>query len=138
MLNLNVSEWSRAILYKSGEQGQGCCNESKQLCAGIVCKLCCILHFFPQKYQLTILKYPCHILLHFKHDAIIKKKNTYGRKQSGCERAKNVGFLPFILWVFLTIYIFVALMKITMWLKQLEASHIMSYDSWYWVSALRF
>ena len=29
----------------------------------------------------------------------------YGRNQSGCEKAKNVGFLPFILWVFLTIYI---------------------------------
>ena len=53
----------------------------------------------------------------------------YGRNQSGCEKAKNVGFLPFILLVFLTIYIVVALMKITMCFKQLEASHIMSWDS---------
>ena len=54
-------------------------------------------------------------------------KNTYiyGRNQSG----SNVAFLPFILCVFLTIYIFVALMKITMCFKQLEANHIMSWDS---------
>ena len=45
------------------------------------------------------------------------------------EKAKNVGFLPFTLWIFLTIYNFVALMKITMCFKQLEASHIMSLDS---------
>ena len=38
----------------------------------------------------------------------------YGRNQSGCEKAKYVGFLPFILLVFLTIYIWIALMKITM------------------------
>ena len=36
---------------------------------------------------------------------------------------------PFILWVFLTIYIFVALMKITMCFKKLGVSHIMSWDS---------
>ena len=54
---------------------------------------------------------------------------TYGRNQSGCEKAKKMGFLPFDLWVFLTIYIFVALMKITRCFKQLEASHIMSLDS---------
>ena len=42
---------------------------------------------------------------------------------------KNVGFLPIILWVLLTIYIFVALMKIIMCFKQLEACHIMSWDS---------
>ena len=24
---------------------------------------------------------------------------VYGRNQSGCEKAKNMGFLPFILWV---------------------------------------
>ena len=53
----------------------------------------------------------------------------YGRNQLGCENSKNVGFLPFILWVFLTIHIFVALMKITFCFKQLEASHIMSWDS---------
>ena len=52
----------------------------------------------------------------------------YGRNQSGCEKAKKLRFLPFILWVSLTIYIFVALMKISMCLKQLEASHIMSWD----------
>ena len=34
-----------------------------------------------------------------------------------------------ILWVLLTIYIFFALMKITMCSKHLEASHIMSCDS---------
>ena len=49
--------------------------------------------------------------------------------QSGCKEAKNVGFLPFFLWVFLTIYNCVALMKITMCFKQLEAIHIMSWDS---------
>jgi hypothetical protein len=55
--------------------------------------------------------------------------DIYGRNQSECEKAKNVEFLAFILWVFLTIYISVALMKITMCFKQLEASHIMSWDS---------
>ena len=30
----------------------------------------------------------------------------YGRNQSGCEKTEDVGFLPFILSVFLTIYIF--------------------------------
>ena len=44
------------------------------------------------------------------------------------EKTKHVGFLPFILWVFFTINICVALMKITKCLKQLEASHIMSWD----------
>ena len=62
----------------------------------------------------------------------------YGRNQSGCEKAKNLGFLPFLLWVFLTIYICVALTKITMRFKQLEVSHIMSLDSWNLGSALRF
>ena len=57
------------------------------------------------------------------------KKYIYGRNQSGCENAKNVGFLTIILWVFLTIYIFDALMEITMCLKQLEVSHIMAWDS---------
>ena len=28
---------------------------------------------------------------------------AYGRNQSGCEKAKNLVFLPSILWVFLTI-----------------------------------
>ena len=54
---------------------------------------------------------------------------VYGRNQSQCEKAKNVGFLPFILLVLLTIYIFVALMKINMCFTKLEASHIMSWDS---------
>ena len=31
---------------------------------------------------------------------------AYGRNQSGCEKAKKMGFLTSILWVFLTIYIF--------------------------------
>ena len=44
----------------------------------------------------------------------------YGRNQSGYEKAKNVGFLPFSLLVFLTIYIFAALMKIAMCFMQLE------------------
>ena len=35
--------------------------------------------------------------------------HIYGRNQSGCEKAKNVGFLPLFLWGFLTIYIFVDL-----------------------------
>ena len=47
----------------------------------------------------------------------------YGRNQSGW--GKNVGLLPFILFSFFTIYIFVALMKISMHFKQLEASYIM-------------
>ena len=49
---------------------------------------------------------------------------------------KKVEFLPFILWVFLTIYTFVALMAITMCFKKLEAGHIMSCDSWYKAPAL--
>ena len=53
----------------------------------------------------------------------------YGRNQLGGEKAKNVEFLPFILWVFLAIYIFVALIKITFYFKKLKASHIMSWDS---------
>ena len=55
----------------------------------------------------------------------------YGRNQSGCKKAIHVGLLLYILWVFLTIYIFVALIKITIFFKQLEASHIFSWDSWY-------
>ena len=61
----------------------------------------------------------------------VDSRLTYGRNQSGCEKAKNLGFLPFILWVFLTIYIWIALMKITMCFYCLEASHIMSWNSWY-------
>ena len=37
-----------------------------------------------------------------------------------------------LFFVFFTIYIFVDLMKITMSFKQLEASHIMSWDGWYY------
>ena len=54
---------------------------------------------------------------------------AYARNQSGCKNAKKVGFLPSLLWVFLTIYICVALMKLTMCFKQLKASHIISWDS---------
>ena len=39
--------------------------------------------------------------------------------------AKKVEFLPSILWVFLTIYICCAFMKITMGFNHLEASHIL-------------
>ena len=64
---------------------------------------------------------------------LLQKKKTdsfiHGRDQSGCEKVKNLGFLPLNLWVFLTIYIFVALMTTTMCFKQLEASHMMSLDS---------
>ena len=56
-------------------------------------------------------------------------QRTYGRNQSGCEKAKKVGFLASILWVFLTFYIVFALLKINMCFKHLEASHIMSFDS---------
>ena len=45
------------------------------------------------------------------------------------KRLKKVGFLLSIRWVFLTIYIIVALMKISICFKQLESSHIMSCDS---------
>ena len=45
------------------------------------------------------------------------------------KKAKYVGFLPFILWVFLNIYVFVDLIKITTFFKQLEANHIMSWKS---------
>ena len=57
--------------------------------------------------------------------------DPYGRNQSECEKATKVGFLPCILWVFLTIYIFIVLMKIPMCFKHLGASHIMSFNSWY-------
>ena len=75
------------------------------------------------RFQKHIVSY-CLGLLVFE-----KLLHSYGRNQSGCKNAKEVGFLPSILWVFLTIYIFVALMKITMCFKQLEASNIMSCDS---------
>ena len=42
---------------------------------------------------------------------------------------KNMGFLHTLLWVFLTIYLVVALIKIIMYFKQLKASYIMSCDS---------
>ena len=70
----------------------------------------------------------CTVPLVLKSKSKCMYRNQY-RNQSGCELAKNVGFLPFIRWVFLTNYIFVALMKITMCFKQLEASHIMPWDS---------
>ena len=53
----------------------------------------------------------------------------YGRNQSEYEKAKNVGFLHFIHSFFLTIYIFVVLIKITICFNELEDSHIMSWDS---------
>ena len=56
----------------------------------------------------------------------------------GKKRQKKWDFLPFILWVFLIIFIFVTLMMITMGFKQLEASHIMSWDSSYQGPALIF
>ena len=55
--------------------------------------------------------------------------NIYGRNQSGCEKVKNVGFLASILWVFLTIYVGFALLKINMCFKHIEVSHTMSFDS---------
>ena len=63
------------------------------------------------------------------HPILAFSWGAYGRNQSGCEKAKNVGFLPFILGAVLTINIFVNLMKIPMCFKQLEASHIMSWES---------
>ena len=60
---------------------------------------------------------------------ILSQKALFGRNQSGCEKAKKVGFLPFIIWVFLTNYIFFALIEFTMCFKHLEASHIMSFDT---------
>ena len=56
-------------------------------------------------------------------------KTVYGRNQPGCEKTKKVGFLPLILWVFLTFYIFVVLIKLTMCFKQLEASLIMPWEA---------
>ena len=55
--------------------------------------------------------------------------HTYGRNQSGCEKAKKVGFVASKLWVFLTMYIVFAWLKIDMCFKHLEVSHIMSFDS---------
>ena len=49
-----------------------------------------------------------------------------------------MGFLQSLLWVFLTIYLVIDLMKIIMNFKQLEASYIMSCDSLYLGPALRF
>ena len=56
---------------------------------------------------------------------------VYGRNRSECEKAKKVGFLASILWVFLTIYIILALLKINMCLRHKEATYIMSFESWY-------
>ena len=64
---------------------------------------------------------------------MLKKKffsaHYMGGFSQDVKRQKKMGFLLFILWVFLTIYIFVALMKLIMCFKHLEASHIMSWDS---------
>ena len=60
------------------------------------------------------------------------RRNIYmGGISQDVKTQKKKGFLPSLLWVILTIYIFVALMKLTMCFKQLEASHIMSCHSWY-------
>ena len=69
------------------------------------------------------------VFLTFYHNFCLYEQSVYGNNQSGCEKLNNLGFVPFNLWVFLTIYIFVALMIITMCFKQLKASHIMSWDS---------
>ena len=53
----------------------------------------------------------------------------YMRGTSQDVKRLEMGFLAFILWVFLTIYIVFALLKINMCFKHLEASHIMSFDS---------
>ena len=52
-----------------------------------------------------------------------------GGTSQDVKRLNKMGLLPSILWVLLTIYIFFALLKITMCFKHLEASHIMSCDS---------
>ena len=52
-----------------------------------------------------------------------------GETSNDMKRLKIVGILPSILWVFLTIYILSALMKISMCFRHLELSHIMSCDS---------
>ena len=59
-------------------------------------------------------------------------KLVYGRNQSGCEKAKKKSVI-FTLYTlgFLDHLHFFAWMKITMGFKHLEASHIMSGDSWY-------
>ena len=68
-----------------------------------------------------------YVYSHLQHQnsyhKIISLNCIYGRNQSGCKKAKKVGLLPFVLWLFLTIFIFVDLMKITMCFKQLEASN---------------
>ena len=56
---------------------------------------------------------------------------TYGWNQPGREKAKKLGILPFTYWVLLTTFIFFALLEIVMCLKHIEASHIMSFNSWY-------
>ena len=51
-----------------------------------------------------------------------------GGTSQDVQRLKKVGFLAFILRVFLIIKIVFALMKITMCFEHLGASHILSYD----------
>ena len=58
-----------------------------------------------------------------------KDKYIYERNQSGCEKAKKMGFVAFTLCIFLTIDILFALLKINMRFKHVEAGHIMSFDS---------
>ena len=53
----------------------------------------------------------------------------YGRNQSGCEKAKMWNFYPLLFGFSQPFTHFFALMKISMCFKQLEASHIMSWDS---------
>ena len=60
-----------------------------------------------------------------------------GGTSQDVKRLKKKGCLPSIFWVFLTINIFFALLKITMCLRHLEESHIMSCDNCYKGQALR-
>ena len=94
--------------------------------------ICHISHFtFDMSHVLCHISDQCMWNAKVYVNMLIKFEAIYGRNQSVCEKAKSLEFLPPILWVFLTIYIFYALMKIIMCFKHLEASHTMSCDSWY-------
>ena len=63
---------------------------------------------------------------------LLLTSNSYeymGGFSQDVKRLKMWDFYPLFFVFFLTIYIFVALMKTTMSFKQLEVSHIMSRDS---------
>ena len=54
----------------------------------------------------TIIKWKLTGLVNSKGNFVLHVcMYVYGRNQSGCEKAKSLGFIPFILLVFLTIYI---------------------------------